>query len=787
MNIPKQFNDRAATMVSHLFPTWPLVLLLAALVLPARAVVTFETEQVRLEIGEDAIVRRLVAKPDNIEYAVAAPRCPFATVYRGGCSVPSAVGYQAAVIGRWVYQGGAQFDATRIRRQGDKLLVEFGAANVMATYRVRIAGEYVAFELLSVEGEPIDRIEFVRLNVRRLPMLGQWVNLAYDERFGVCLCGGNLQTDIGMIPKESHVEMTAAAEAVVGFRGATAVLFGCRDPQTKFLDAMANVERDFQLPAGAIFRRSPIQRFSYLWAARPDPQNIGDYIRWAKTGGFRMVLLSYGAFSGGAGHYVWNKRYPNGMADLKRVTDAIRAAGLKVGLHIHYCKASKRDPYVTPVPDDRFHVVRTFTLARDVTADASVLPVSENPDGCTVDNGRRILKLDKELVEYEDYSRQPPFQFTGCRRGHLATRATAHAAGAKCALLDVDTWPSFIRFDQNTDIQDEVARRLADIYKQTGPYDMIYFDGAEDVHEPFWYHTASAQYRVFRLLDSPPPVCESPHYTHFSWHMISRGNAYDNVATPDGMKDFCRLMPCPTAAARVMDFSRIDFGWLGQFGGKKTGCAGPDVYEYVASRAAAWDCPISLHVSLEDFQSNPRTEDCLAAIKIWEDARLGNHLSEADRRALRNVSPQDAHYVSCYQQRIIYQNSRDPKNLTDVQRRILADRREHHLFVNEQGRYDLVEIEELTGVGQDKIKAFLFQRAGRPEDTYALVWAVEGELRLRLPNASLSAMRPFGSQWPVNHDRNTASVVVGPRTCLLMSRTPPDQAVQLLRRAEIAR
>ena len=65
---------------------------------------------------------------------------------------------------------------------------------------MRSTDDYLAFELLAVEGEPIDRIEFLRLNVRRLPRLGQWVNAAYDDRFGVCLCGGNLQTNIEMLP-----------------------------------------------------------------------------------------------------------------------------------------------------------------------------------------------------------------------------------------------------------------------------------------------------------------------------------------------------------------------------------------------------------------------------------------------------------------------------------------------------------------------------------------------------------------------------------------------------------
>ncbi len=764
-----------------------LTVLLEVLAPQTSSAVTFETDYMRLEIGGDATLRSLIAKQDNVEYAVAAPPCPVATVYRGGRSVPTAEGPHAAVIGRWVYQGGSHFDATRVRQQDDKLLIEFGAANVKATFRVRSTGDYVAFELLGVEGEPIDRIEFLRLNVRRLPMLGQWVNLAYDDRFGVCLCGGTVQTNIEMLPQENCVQMTAAAEAAVGFSGATAVLFGCRDPKQKFFDAMAKVERDFHLPSGVTFRRSPLQRFSYLWAARPDPQNIDQYIRWAKLDGFRMILLSYTAFSKGAGHFEWNDRFPNGMADLKQVTDAIRAAGLKTGLHIHYNKAAKKDPYVTPVPDDRLHAVRTFTLAGNVTADAAILPVHENPVGCTLDKDRRLLKLGKELIEYGSYSTRAPFQFAGCRRGHLGTHAASQAAETKLGLLDVDTWPDFIRFDQTTDIQDEVARRLADIYRQTGPYDMVYFDGAEDVHEPFWYHTAASQHRVFRLLDPPPPVCEAAHYTHFSWHMISRANAYDNVATPDGMKDFCRLMPCPTAAARAMDFSRIDFGWVGRFGRAKMEYAGPDIYEYVASRAAAWDCPISLHASLEEFQSNPRAEDCLAAIKTWEDARLGDHLSDADRHLLRNVAPQDAHYVSCFEQRTIYQNSRNNQDLNESQRRILADRREHHLFINEQGRYELVELEELTGLAQGALKTFLFRRAAEPANCYALVWSVESQLCLRLPIGGLVAMRPFGTRLPCVSDGTSSELVVGPRTYLLLKDTSYDRARHLLGEARVVR
>jgi hypothetical protein len=749
--------------------------------------VVLQTDTLRLEIGPDGTLRGLTAKPEGIEYGVVEPACPVAVVCRGGRMVPSAEGKYAAVTGRWVYRGGTQFAATRVALKADQLTVEFGPAHVTATYRVRTSADYLAFELLAVEGESIDRIELLRLSVRKLPSLGQWVNAAYDERFGVCLCAGNLQTDIEMLPEQRRVLMTAAAESAVGFRGATAVLFGCREPTRRFLDAMAQVEHDFHLPSGAASRRSPLQKLSYLWATRPTPQNIDQYIRWAKQGGFRVLLLSYTAFSTSPGHFPWNEHYPRGMADLKQVTNAIRAAGLHAGLHIHYNKTRKGDPYTTPVPDERLHLERRFTLAAPLDAVARTITVREDPSGSTLDKGRRILRVGKELVAYQNYTTQAPYQFTGCERGHLQTTAAPHSAGDSVGLLDVDTWDVFIRFDQNTDIQDEVARRIADIYRQTGPYAMVYFDGAEDVHEPFWHHVAAAQYRVFRLLDPPPPVCEAAQYTHFSWHMINRSNAYDVVASPDGMKDFCRLMPCPTAAARALDFSRIQFGWLGRFGYSQAGYAGPDVFEYVAGRAAAWDCPIALHASLQEFQSNPRAADCLAAIKTWEDARVGNHLSDDDRRRLRNVAPEDARYVPCFDQRGIYENWRENRNLTESQRRILADRREHHLFVNEHGRYELAEIEEVPTIAQGAVKAFLFRRAVRPEDAYVLAWAVEGQVRLRLLSSRLVAMRPFGTPLPCASDEGFSEVLVAPRTYLVLPQTDSPTARQVLRQAQVVR
>ena len=769
-------------LTSGLLPLFFLLTTMSCRMAYAQAVL--ETDSLRVEISEDALLKHLISKHDGADYALSDGKQVVATVSRGGRLVPASTG-KYAYTGRWVYRGGQVFPATGVTMRGDTLTIGFGGASVTATYRIARTRYYLAFELIDLEGPSVDRIDLLQLRIRRLPYLGQWVNVAHDDRFGICLCAGNLRTHAEMNQDSGAVVLRATADRAVGLLGGTAVLFGVVDPKKRFLDTMEIVESDFKMPSGAANRRSPVQKYSYLWAGRPTTANIGDYIKLAKWGGFRMILFSYTAFARGAGHFVWNSAYPAGMADLKNVTDAIRNAGLKVGLHIHYTKAHKNDAYVTPVPDGRLRQLRRFSLAAQIGPETDRIPVGENPEGCTLDKGRRILKAGDELIAYEDYTTKPPFQFQGCRRGHLGTASAEHSTGAPLALLDVDTWPSFVRYDQNTDIQDETARRIADIYHQTGPYEMVYFDGAEDVHAPFWYHVASAQHRVYSLLKPEPPVCEAAHYTHFSWHMISRSNAYDIVAPANGMKDFCRLMPCPTAAARAMDFSRIEFGWLGRFGGGRNS-AGPDVWEYVASRAAAWDCPISLKVSLEEIASNPRAQDCLHVIKTWEDARIGNHLTEAHRRQLRNVAPEHARYVPCFQQRETWNNCSEGRSLTRAQRAILTNRDEHHLFVNESGRYELVEIEEVPGIAGDSMKAYLFRREEDPPRAYVLLWAVTDrvELQLPVPSGQVSAMRPFGVELPLRTESGRTIISIGRRTYLVFTDLPPDGIRKALRCAE---
>jgi len=81
----------------------------------------------------------------------------------------------------------------------------------------------------------------------------------------------------------------------------------------------------------------------------------------------------------------------------------------------------------------------------------------------------------------------------------------------------------------------------------------------------------------------------------------------------------------------------IEFGWLHGFGRSAQSCITPHALEYVLSRGAAWGCPFSMTVSLEQLKKTPRTESCFDVIKTWEDSRIEGKLTDAQRRQFENL------------------------------------------------------------------------------------------------------------------------------------------------------
>ena len=621
-------------------------------------------------------------------------------------------------------------------KDGD-LVVSFKPERNVATIQVNVTDSYIAFNLKRFDYDfddfrekrktEIDEFTLLQLPVKSRKNFGEWLNVTWDEEVAVNLLATDPYAKIDAEERKGYRIFKAGMEANVKLEGVGTALITTE--KSKLLDCIDKVEHDFNLPKGVESRRSEAYKYSYYEVWNGTVENIDKHIAYAKLGGFRAIQLSCTVFAETVGHFPWNDSYPNGMKDLQKVVRKIKDAGMIVGVHIWYNKAERADKYITPVPDYRLNLSQSFILAAPLSEKANEVVVEENPAGCTMEEGRRILKIGDELIEYSGFTTDFPYRFTGCKRGALGTHSSSYSRGLRFGLLDVDTWTKWVRFDQRTSIQQEVAERIGKIYSEAG-LDFVYFDGAEDIHPPYWYYTSLAQLKVYNCMHPAPAFSEGALKSHFSWHIITRGNAFD-VFAPEVVKQATNRYPLSEAALVTNDFTSIDFGWLGSTPpGESTVGMQPDMYEYVCSRAAAWDCPISLVARIEQFKANPRTADNLEVIHRWEDIRIKGILNEEQKKELQNPL------------------------------------QEHIVLKNAAGTYELYPYEQIDVAGGSKdIRAFVFSKNDK---TVVVYWntAGKGEISLNLKADKVRLYKESGESVPVRKTKDGIIIPAGSRLFL---------------------
>ena len=604
--------------------------------------VALDGEDFRLVLSEEGFAKSLVVKSTGEECLAPGVRIPFAMILQGRPYDNEAhLMHPARPI---------SFPSCRVARVGDSLEIGFAGEYHVLRLRVVSAGGYLAFvpegtdyritdDFGDKRRTEIDGVEFLRLPVASRARYGECANVAWDGSAAVAVMGTAPQVRIdGDVPEgvDGWRLFRAGTCASTGLFGGGAALFA--SPTGGFLDRVDAFERDFRLPRGVRNRRDPIMRAAYLFTGDIEPANVAEEIEWMKKGGFRVCMVSYRAFALACGHFEWKRdRYPGGLADLVKVCDALRAAGIVPALHFHYNKVSMRDPYVTDGLDGRMAVVRDLCLATELGADDDAASFEGNPSAMRHEDGRRIVRIGEEALSYERVEPGRPWRLLGLKRGLFGTKRARHPKGTRGALLDVDDWPQFIRVDQTTDIQDEIAARIAGIVDACG-FRLLYFDGGEDVPPPYWHNVPLAQMRVWEKIKTEPRGAESALKSHFGWHMMSRGNAFDTFY-PERTRQALDKYILPAASLAADDFSTVDFGWFGFFlPGTKTRkiasladnnfaavTAGttPEQAEMVASAAYRCNAPISLMFTLKEYKKHPQADGIMAVFKKYEDMKFG--------------------------------------------------------------------------------------------------------------------------------------------------------------------
>jgi hypothetical protein len=304
------------------------------------------------------------------------------------------------------------------------------------------------------------------------------------------------------------------------------------------------------------------------------------------------------------------------------------------------------------------------------------------------------LKVGKEIMNYESFTTEPPYRFTGVKRGEKGTVSAAHEEG----LIGGTLWlceygAGDIYIKQDSDLQDVVAGKVAELWKSG--FGFIYFDGSEGTPPPYGYHVPNAQYRMWKKLVPQPILGEGAAKAHFGWHMLSGANAFD-VFSPEEFKAKIDEYPAAEAPLMKRDFSRVNFGWWGFWypgcqirkNVTRTGVQS-DMWEYGTSKAAAWDCPVSVQMSIGKLEAHPRTDDILEVMRRWEDVRARDWLTQAQKEALR------------------------------------VPGKEFHLYLNDKGEYELYEIKMLpTPAKAPELRGFVFERGGK---RIVSCWHTSGE------------------------------------------------------------
>jgi len=570
----------------------------------------------------------------------------------------------------------------------NRLRLEFPPAT-RVTCRVQVAPDWFVFRVEQISGPRPERLALLRVPLTITAHVGSLLGAAYDDRTAVCLRAAGLQATGTALRRKGWCELRTTTQDAPGPRieGAAAALIICTPAS---LDLVLEKAADaFGLPVnrrdGRPAKAWPMVRNSY-WFLAFGEKDVDRVIRLCHRSGFRQVLLSFGAWSTSAGHYPINRRnFPDGLDSLRRTIRRLHDAGILVGMHTFASKVSKRDAYVTPVPDKRFWKDRTATLAEDVSPTQTAIRVRENLaqwPGSPVcrqtawEGGVRKhmeVVIDDEIIQYGAIG--PPGRwdtFMECRRGAWNTHPAAHKAGTRAFHYGVDGCINGYIIDQETSLLDEVAARLAGIFDACD-FDMIYFDGGEDVdRRRFDYYVTRHQAAVIGRIRKRPVLHMGTIPTHRLWHSFARAGTVDTwpatlggwLLARDGARSAVRMIRevrngivrrsveieldggktrkwrtvkehIDRSVARVRRFREskmpAELGWFGIWPRRAPLPALQlDEAEYLMVKSLAWDAPVSFQTNFRQMDANPLTPQILEIARTYEQMRTTGPRPPAD-------------------------------------------------------------------------------------------------------------------------------------------------------------
>ena len=578
--------------------------------------VTFENRFVKYVIGDDGRNLHFLDKASGTDHIAKGPPTCCARVKLGD----------------------REYETSSVTQAGNELALTFAAANATATVRVDVQPRHFVFEVLAVTGD-IDELVFVNLPTS--------LRVIADEPFSAGTLALNLQTNVEELPGPQQ-HLWAACYRRFGFVGAQAGLVACayhemRDALKEMVATAPGVPHS---PLGGPWAMdSELTYGSYLLGA-PTEETVDEWIAFCQALNFTQIdfigCLNYGDYQ------PFPHMYPKGRQSVKAVTDKLHDAGILAGLHTMSFSINKKCDWATPVPDPRLAKERSYTLAANLDAEHSIVPLVESTSDLPKHVSyyvRRsmVLQIDDELIQYAVVNDSPPYAVTGCQRGALGTRATAHAKGAKAHHLK-ECWGCFLP-DGDSTLFDEVAKRIATVINECG-FDFTYLDGLDGAHviggeENRWHYGTKFAFEVHKNFNRPI-MMEMATFHHHLWFLRSRMQAWDR--TSRGHKTFIDLH-CKSNENCRRIFMPRHLGWTRAWAweGHERDVTFDDDIEYMWGKGLGTDSGYSLQqLTPEMYAKEPWLRQVAPIIKNYETLRREKYFPESVKARLRELGAEFA-------------------------------------------------------------------------------------------------------------------------------------------------
>jgi hypothetical protein len=532
---------------------------------------------------------------------------------------------------------GRDYPASSASLSNGRLVLRFGDAGVEAVLKVEQRTSWIGLTVESVKGAAIESLVFLNVPLR--------LKGTPEEPFGACALSLNLATRVDALPALQS-ELRAAAHRKFGIVGAKAALVGIPPPGmlAALKDALVEAgEMPLCKVAGPWAKEAPMNHGSYLFNfGSLTEATVNDWIETAGTVGFTQI----DNHGGGAsffrfGDFELNRRkWPGGWESYRPIVARLHAAGIASIFHTYAFFIDKQSKYVSPIPDKRLDAFRAFTLAGDVAADSDTIPVNESTAGMSTLTGffvhnSFVLHIDDELAAFGGVSQEPPWRFTGVKRGVLGTKAAAHERGSSARHLK-ECFGLFVP-DPESSLFVEIAANHAEVVNRCD-FDGIYLDAIDGSSilrggDECWYWAAKFVMEIQKRLNKPAGMEMSAMWHHF-WQYRTRWQAWDYPQR--GHKRFIDLHVEAINGGLLLP---LHLGWWNfqSFNPPQIEPTYPEVIECLGARLVGWDAGISLTggVDRDQLRTVPLFRRAADTLRACEEMRRAGRLDEAAKAKLR--------------------------------------------------------------------------------------------------------------------------------------------------------